>query len=162
MTKLLGLSLLCSRYPIMLCCTAPKIFLLCSTNVPIVLKLCSLNVPLIAKTNHLDCFKTFKYAWVVRIFIISSTFAAIGPLPQGLMVIDWLSDLISPKNLLIMHALCSMLLHTYYAHFNAGICSMLLHTYYAHFNAGIKYRLTPINYACSVDTPTCTCTCNYT
>ena len=31
------------KYPIMLCCTAPKIFLLCSTNAPIVLKLCSSN-----------------------------------------------------------------------------------------------------------------------
>ena len=57
--------------PIMLCCTAPKIFLLCSTkfNAPIMLKLCSLNVTLIAKTNHLDC---FKYAWVVcQVIVIS-------------------------------------------------------------------------------------------
>ena len=34
------------KYPIMPCCTAPKIFLLCSTNAPIVLKL---NVTLVAK-----------------------------------------------------------------------------------------------------------------
>ncbi len=57
------------KVPTMLCCTAPKIFLLCSTNAPIMLKICSLNVTLIVKTNHLDC---FKYAWVVCIFIISS------------------------------------------------------------------------------------------
>ena len=55
--------------PIMLCCTASKIFLSCSTNAPIMLKLCSLNVTLIAKTNHLDC---FKYAWVVcQVIVIS-------------------------------------------------------------------------------------------
>ena len=29
--------------PIMLCCTAPKMYALCSINVPIMLKLCSLN-----------------------------------------------------------------------------------------------------------------------
>ena len=29
--------------PIMLCCTAPKMYLLCSINVPIMLKLCSLS-----------------------------------------------------------------------------------------------------------------------
>ena len=40
----LGVSLLCSKiYLIMLCCTAPKNYLLCSTNVPIMLKFCSLK-----------------------------------------------------------------------------------------------------------------------
>ena len=67
--------------PIMLCCTAPKILLLCSTNAPIMHKLCSLNVTLIVKTNHLDC---FKYAWVVCIFIILvAMLADIGPLPYN-------------------------------------------------------------------------------
>ena len=38
-----GERIMLKNLPIMLCCTAPKMHLLCSTNVPIMLRLCSLN-----------------------------------------------------------------------------------------------------------------------
>ena len=38
-----GEQIMLKKLPIMLCCTAPKRHLLCSTNVPIMLRLCSLN-----------------------------------------------------------------------------------------------------------------------
>ena len=36
---ILGRLIVLKNLPIMLCCTAPKIYLLCSTNTPIMLKL---------------------------------------------------------------------------------------------------------------------------
>ena len=38
-----GEQIMLKNLPIMLCYTAPKMHLLCSTNVPIMLRLCSLN-----------------------------------------------------------------------------------------------------------------------
>ena len=41
--------------PIMLCCTAPKMYLLCSLNVPIMLKLCSSKLSKLASFFSRRC-----------------------------------------------------------------------------------------------------------
>ena len=57
------------KYPIMLCCTAPKSSYYAQQNTPIMLKLCSLNVTLVRSENQPSgLFYNFKYAWVVPIF----------------------------------------------------------------------------------------------
>ena len=76
--------------PIMLCCTAPKIYQLCSTNAVIMLKL--------------------YVSRAYNLMLLSQTLES----PH---------DQVSAKLLEILPILltsCLMLLHTYYAHFDAG------------------------------------------
>ena len=69
------------KYPIMLCYIALKIFLLCSTNAPTMLKIMLIKCDSHSKNQPSGLFYNFKYAWVVRNFIISSMFAALDHSP---------------------------------------------------------------------------------